>query len=129
MAKKEEQKKTDADKLLEKANSKIGCSYEFGGTGPNSFDCSGFVQWCHAQIKYTLPRTSSEQFAQGSAATGKKGDLVFFKKNGKINHVGICDGEGNMINAQNSGVKKVKISSVKPDWGMGDNCGYKRFIN
>ena len=34
-----------------------------------------------------------------------------------------------MINAQNSGVKKVKISSVQPNWGMGDNCGYKKFIN
>ena len=75
-----------------------------------------------------MPRTSSDQYDQGSSANGEKGSLVFFKKNGKINHVGICDGSGNMINAQNSGVKKVKISSVHPSWGMGDNCGYKKFI-
>ena len=42
--------------------------------------------------------------------------------------MGICDGNGYMINAQNSGVKKVKISDVKPNWGMGDNCGYKTYI-
>ena len=111
-----------------KAEGKIGCSYEYGAAGPNTFDCSGFVQWCHAQINITVPRTSSDQYDKGSAANGEKGSLVFFKKNGKINHVGICDGNGYMINAQNSGVKKVKISDVKPNWGMGDNCGYKTYI-
>ena len=119
---------TNADKLIKKAEGKIGCSYEYGVAGPNTFDCSGFVQWCHAQINITVPRTSSDQYNKGSAANGEKGSLVFFKKNGKINHVGICDGNGYMINAQNSGVKKVKISDVKPNWGMGDNCGYKTYI-
>ena len=122
------QEESTADKLLKKANEKIGCSYEYGATGPDKFDCSGFVKWCHDQIGITVPRTSSEQFDKGNSANGEKGSLVFFKKNGKVNHVGICDGDGNMINAQNSGVKKVKISSVKPNWGMGDNCGYKTFI-
>ena len=124
----EEANETNADKLLKKAESKIGCSYEYGSTGPDKFDCSGFVQWCHSQIGISVPRTSSEQYKSGSSATGAKGDLVFFKKDGKINHVGICDGNGNMINAQCSGVKKVKISNVKPSWGMGDNCGYKTFL-
>ena len=41
----------------------------------------------------------------------------------------ICErGKGNMINAQSSGVKRVKISDVKPNWGMGVNCGYKTFL-
>ena len=119
---------TNADKLLKIAESKIDCPYEYGSAGPNKFDCSGFVQWGHSQIGISVPRTSSEQYNSGSSATGAKGDLVFFKKNGKINHVGICDGNGNMINAQCSGVKKNKISNVKPNWGMGDNCGYKTFL-
>ena len=123
-----EKEETPANKLLKKAEEKIGCSYEYGATGPNKFDCSGFVQWCHAQIGVSVPRTSGEQYSQGTSATGAKGDLVFFKKNNKINHVGICDGNGIMINAQSSGVKKVKISNVKPSWGMGDNCGYKKFL-
>ena len=122
------QEESKADKLLKIANGKIGCSYEYGATGPDKFDCSWFVKWCHDQIGITVPRTSSEQFNQGNSANGEKGSLVFFKKNGKVNHVGICDGDGNMINAQNSGVKKVKLSSVKPNWGMGNNCGYKTFI-
>ena len=117
-----------ADSLLSYAKGKIGCSYSFGSTGPDSFDCSGFVQWCHKQIGVTVPRTSGDQYSKGTAATGAKGDLVFFSKNGKINHVGICDGEGNMVNAQSSGVKKVRISDVKPNWGMGSNCGYRKFI-
>ena len=120
--------KNNADSLLSIAEGKIGCSYSYGSTGPDKFDCSGFVQWCHGQIGVSVPRTSGEQYDQGSAATGAKGDLVFFRKDGKINHVGICDGNGYMVNAQCSGVKKVKISDVKPNWGMGSNCGYKKFI-
>ena len=117
-----------ADQLLSYAEEKIGCSYKYGSAGPNEFDCSGFVQWCHNKIGVTVPRTSGEQYNKGNEASGAKGDLVFFKKDGKINHVGICDGNGNMINAQCSGVKKVSISAVKPNWGMGSNCGYKKFI-
>ena len=123
------QEKTQADLLVETAESKIGSKYNFGSTGPDEFDCSGFVQWCHKQIGVNnVPRTSGEQYNSGSNATGGKGSLVFFKKDNKINHVGICDGKGNMINAQCSGVKKVKISNVKPNWGMGENCGYKTFL-
>ena len=123
------QEKTQADLLVETAESKIGCNYKFGSTGPNEFDCSGFVQWCHNHIGVNkVPRTSGEQYNSGSNATGGKGSLVFFKKDNKINHVGICDGKGNMINAQCSGVKRVKISDVKPNWGMGEKCGYKTFL-
>ena len=113
---------------MEKAAEKIRCSYESGATGPDKFDCSGFVQWCHSQIGISVPRTFQQQYDKGSSANGEKSSLVFFKKDGKINHVGICDGDGNMINAQNSWVKKVKISSVKPNWGMGDNAGYRTFV-
>ncbi len=116
------------DRLINLAEGRIGCPYKYGADGPDEFDCSGLVHWCHSKIGVDVPRTSGEQYNQGSAATGAKGDLVFFRKQGKINHVGICDGNGNMINAQSSGVKKVKISSVTPSWGMGDNCGYKKFL-
>ena len=96
------QEKTPADLLIETAESKIGCKYNFGSTGPDEFDCSGFVQWCHKQIGVNnVPRTSGEQYNSGSNSTGK---------------------------AQCSGVKKVKISNVKPNWGMGENCGYKTFL-
>ena len=124
----EKKEETPADKLLKTAEGKIGCAYEYGKAGPDKFDCSGFVQWCHAQINVSVPRTSGEQYDKGKNATGEKGDLVFFKKDNKINHVGICVGDGYMINAQSKGVKKVKISDVKPSWGMGTNCGYKKFL-
>ena len=68
---------SNADKLLKKAKEKINCSYEYGATGPNKFDCSGFVQWCHSQIDISVPRTSSEQYNKGSNANGEKGSLVF----------------------------------------------------
>jgi len=38
------QEKTPADLLIETAEGKIGCQYNYGSTGPDKFDCSGFVQ-------------------------------------------------------------------------------------
>lgn len=31
--------------ILSLGASRVGCSYEWGGKGPNTFDCSGFVYW------------------------------------------------------------------------------------
>ena len=46
------------EKLVELAKSKLGCKYVWGATGPNTFDCSGLMYWCHKQIGKTIPRTS-----------------------------------------------------------------------
>ncbi len=33
----------DGGSVVSRAYSKLGCAYSWGGIGPNSFDCSGFV--------------------------------------------------------------------------------------
>ena len=78
-----DKEKTNADKLLEIAEDKIGCDYKYGEAGPDKFDCSGFVQWCHAQIKITVPRTSSEQYNLGSAAILRKRFFGIFQEKWK----------------------------------------------
>ena len=45
------------------AFSKKGCPYEYGGAGPNTFDCSGFTMWCYAQIGIMLPHNAAAQQA------------------------------------------------------------------
>ena len=42
------------DKLIEFAQTKLGCDYSLGAKGPNSFDCSGFVYYCLNQIGYKI---------------------------------------------------------------------------
>nr|WP_269479277.1 NlpC/P60 family protein [Brochothrix campestris] len=82
----------------------------YGGTTPAGFDCSGFTQYVYANSGISLNRTAGDQMAQAksvSESQAKPGDLVFFSYNGgsSIDHVGIYIGGGQMINAQNNGVK------------------------
>ena len=48
---KKKTKKSDPQKVVAKAKSKIGASYRAGGSGPKSFDCSGFVYWVYKNAK------------------------------------------------------------------------------
>ena len=48
---------TGAD-FLRTAETKTGCSYLWGGTGPDAFDCSGLIQWALKQLGVDFPRTS-----------------------------------------------------------------------
>ncbi|MFL8467165.1 NlpC/P60 family protein, partial [Clostridioides difficile] len=56
-----------ADKLINIAKSKQGCKYVWGAEGPNTFDCSGFTQWCYKQIGIKIPRTVATQSKAGKA--------------------------------------------------------------
>ena len=81
----------------------------FGGTSPTKgWDCSGFVQYVYKKhFGVTLPRTSGEQAGRGttvsknSRSTWKPGDLLFYKQNGRVSHVAIYLGNGQMIHALN----------------------------
>ncbi|USS93696.1 NlpC/P60 family protein [Fructilactobacillus ixorae] len=84
----------------------VGTSYVWGGSNPGGFDCSGFTQYVFAQNGISLPRTAAAQYAASqpiSASEARPGDLVFFNDGG-IYHVGIYQGNGMMLDAQNRGV-------------------------
>ena len=50
------------DKIIDYAQSKLGAKYVWGATGPNTFDCSGFVQYVYKRsINVDLPRVSKDQ--------------------------------------------------------------------
>ncbi len=88
--------------LLEKANRWIGTPYCFGGNGTSCVDCSGFVQNLYASIGINLPRTSAQQAEYGKAIELNNlsvGDLLFFGNRGKISHVAIYVGNGQIIHS------------------------------
>ena len=86
--------------IVSAAWSKVGCSYVYGATGPNAYDCSGFVQYCYAQAGISLPRTSYDQGACGTTTSNPQaGDIVCWG-----GHVGIYIGGGMMIDAGNPSV-------------------------
>ena len=117
-----------SSKLISVAKSKLGCRYVWGATGPNTFDCSGFTQWCYKQIGISIPRVSRDQGKAGKAVTKaslQPGDLVFF--NNPISHVGMYIGNGQMIHAPRTG-DVIKIVSLNSSYYKSRyNCG-RRFL-
>lgn len=78
-------------------DSYVGIPYKYGGVDRRGLDCSGLVYRVFKDLGHqNLKRTSSSvMFKMGSAVSKRKmvpGDLVFFKRKGKINHVGIYMG-------------------------------------
>ncbi|MDU1322039.1 MAG: SH3 domain-containing protein [Clostridium botulinum] len=97
--------------VISYARQYLGTPYVWGGTSPNGFDCSGFVQYVYRNAAgISLPRDTYGQIGAGSRVSQDQlqpGDLVF----PDAGHVGIYIGGGQMIHSPKSG-DVVKISSV-----------------
>ena len=100
------------EKLVNLAKSKLGCKYVWGATGPNTFDCSGLMLWCHKQLGISIPRTSLAQSKSGKAVNKSDlqvGDLIFWKTtSAEVGHVGMYVGNNQFIHAPNKS-KPVKL--------------------
>ncbi|EOB2224045.1 invasion associated endopeptidase [Listeria monocytogenes] len=109
---------SSASAIIAEAQKHLGKAYSWGGNGPTTFDCSGYTKYVFAKAGISLPRTSGAQYASTtriSESQAKSGDLVFFDYGSGISHVGIYVGNGQMINAQDNGVKYDNIHGS--GWG------------
>lgn len=113
------------------AQAQIGKPYLWGGTGPDSFDCSGLVLMAYRAAGITsMPRTAAEQFHWGPAVpvnAVSPGDLVFFAgADGTAadpGHVGLVIGKNTMIEAYATGFP-IRISQFgTPSSGGGEGPG------
>ena len=102
--------------VLQRAFALLGTPYRWGGSSPDGgFDCSGLVGYVFRSIGIDLPRVSRAMAHEGTAITDRaalaEGDLVFFGKRGKVDHVGIYIGEGKFLHAPRTG-RDVTVSSL-----------------
>ena len=95
-------------RIVQIALAQVGDRYVSGGTGPDSFDCSGLVRYAYAQAgvsgKLGGGHSASAMLAWGrangltSASGGRPGDVVIY---GNGSHAGIYLGNGKIVSALN----------------------------
>lgn len=112
----------------------LGTPYVYGGNGPNSFDCSGFVKYVFSHFGYHINRTASTQLKNGTAVEKSElqpGDIVFFKNQGDshaASHVGIYVGGDTFIHAS-SDTRKVEYSSLTTGNNAKKYIAARRIVN
>jgi cell wall-associated NlpC family hydrolase len=97
---------------VREAYNQLGKPYQWGGSGPGSFDCSGLTSWAWGHAGVSLSHSSQAQFGEGqhvSQGDLQPGDLTFYGS--PIHHVGIYIGGGQMISAPHTG-DVVKIQNA-----------------
>ncbi len=98
----------------------LGNPYVWGGTSlTNGADCSGFTQSVFRDNGVSIPRDSRSQAAGGSTISINNiqaGDLIFYSRNGVINHVAIYMGNGKVIHASSpeTGIRITNYNYRQP---------------
>lgn len=130
LATREKKAENARDNLVQFALQFLGCKYRENGSDPSTgVDCSGFTRYV---MKYgagvNISRSSTSQASEGREVSSdqmRPGDLVFYAKSGRINHVAMYIGNGQVVHASTykTGVKTspwnyrtpVKIVNVLGD--------------
>jgi LysM repeat protein len=94
------------DFLVETARRFVGVPYQWGGSNPNGYDCSGYVQEVFRLSGHNVPRMADIQYNEldkVSMSELRAGDLVFFNTDGSgVSHVGIYTQDGHFLHASSS---------------------------
>lgn len=117
-----------AEKIVKVGKSKLGARYCWAATGPNMFDCSGFVYWVMNNAGVSTPRLTADSFTRSGKSVDNldsmiPGDIISLgRSSGRYYHIGIYMGNGQVIectggnenthgNNPNACVKTTSLSS------------------
>ncbi|MFF9136676.1 NlpC/P60 family protein [Streptomyces albogriseolus] len=98
-----------AKTAIEFAYAQLGKPYEWGSTGPNSYDCSGLVGAAWRSAGVSLPRTVQQMYDAGrkvSKSDLQPGDIIYWYND--TQHNGMYVGNGKAIHAPRTG-KNIEI--------------------
>jgi len=115
---------TQGDIAANWALTQLGKPYQWGGIGPESYDCSGLTMDAWAQAGVQLLHYTGYQWEEGPQVPLnelQRGDLLFYATNtsdpSTIHHVGIYIGDGMMVDAPYTGAF-VRIDSIYAPGGL-----------
>ena len=107
------------------ARRQLGKPYVYGGSGPDSFDCSGLTAWAWRAAGVSLSHSAYTQWFETTRVPTDQvqpGDLLFFGDSVEgIHHNAIYAGNGEMIEASQTGTP-IRIRG----WRAGDLVGAGR---
>ncbi|MGH9949837.1 MAG: C40 family peptidase [Pyrinomonadaceae bacterium] len=113
--------------MMRSIQSKIGIPYRYGSTGPNRYDCSGFVWSVFADAGIDFTRQSARSLWNASVPVEgderfKFGTLVFLNR---LGHMGIVADEKGFYHASSS--KGITYSTFEGYW---ENriVGFRRLV-
>jgi hypothetical protein len=96
---------------IQAALAEQGKPYVWGDEGPNSYDCSGLMQWAYKKAGIILDRVSQDQYHDGAmlpVRDAQPGDLLFLATDpsnpATIHHVMMYLGGNKVVEAQQTGV-------------------------
>jgi len=94
-------------RAVQYAETKLGCPYVWGATGPRTYDCSGLVMDAYAHTGVRLPRMTYDMIRVGTPvdrADVRAGDLVFSDFSGRgPEHVQLAVSSTKVIEAPTPG--------------------------
>ena len=105
---------TFGDRAADVALAQVGVPYRYGGATPGGFDCSGLVHYSYGRAGLTVPRTTGQLWSAAAPVDKhelRRGDLLFFRIEGKMSHVGMYLGERRFVHAPQSG-RTVSVATL-----------------
>jgi cell wall-associated NlpC family hydrolase len=106
---------TQAEKAIAFAYAQLGKPYQWGATGPYSYDCSGLVETAWASAGVVIPRDTYGQWAalpHIATSAIQPGDLLFYDG---VGHVSMYVGHGYIIDAPQTGMN-VQLIPMGTGW-------------
>ena len=123
-----QEKQSLRSQIVDYALQFVGNPYVWGGESlTNGVDCSGFTMKVYEKFGVYLSHYTGTQINEGrsiSESELKKGDLIFYAKDGTVNHVAMYIGNGCVVHA-----KSTKAGITITDYNYRTPVRFVRYLD
>lgn len=114
--------------IVRTARSFEGLEYLWSGLSGFGLDCSGLTWLDYRVHGIRIPRDALPQSQHGTTVgTPDRGDLMFYATAGRVHHVSMYIGDGQMVHAPGTG-KRVQVTSVSAPAYRKEYAGARRYL-